>query len=50
MYFECTYNGELGELYIDAYKKWKNYKVDAKDFDLEAHIQCNIQIGREDKQ
>lgn len=24
MYFECTYNGDKKELYLDAYKKWKN--------------------------
>lgn len=24
MYYECTYNGDKDELYIDAYKKWEN--------------------------
>lgn len=24
MYYELTYNGELDELYFDAYKKWDN--------------------------
>lgn len=24
MYYECTYNGDKGELYLDAYKKWEN--------------------------
>lgn len=24
MYYEITYNGDKGELYLDAYKKWKN--------------------------
>ena len=24
MYYECTYNGDKKELYIDAYKKWDN--------------------------
>ena len=27
MYYECTYNGDKEEMYIDAYKKWDNYKV-----------------------
>ena len=24
MYYELTYNGDKDELYLDAYKKWKN--------------------------
>ena len=36
MYFECTYNGDKNELYLDAYKKWKNIKIEKKDFDSEA--------------
>lgn len=27
MYYECTYNGDKGELYIDAYKKWDNVTI-----------------------
>ncbi|MFY3741622.1 MAG: hypothetical protein HMLIMOIP_002080 [Candidatus Nitrosomirales archaeon] len=27
MYYEVTYNGDLGETYIDAYKKIENMKV-----------------------
>ena len=27
MYYECTYNGDREEMYVDAYKKWDNYKV-----------------------
>ena len=27
MYYEITYNGDKGEAYIDAYKKWENYCV-----------------------
>lgn len=30
MYYELTYNGDKGEVYIDAYKKWKNYAVKVK--------------------
>lgn len=28
MYYELTYNGDKNELYLDAYKKWKNIKID----------------------
>jgi len=24
MYYEVTYNGDKGETYVDAYKKWEN--------------------------
>lgn len=24
MYYECTYNGDKDELYLDVYKKWEN--------------------------
>lgn len=36
MYYECTYNGDKDEMYLDAYKKFDN-KVypDFKDFDPE---------------
>lgn len=27
MYYELTYNGDKGELYLDAYKKWENKKI-----------------------
>ena len=27
MYYEITYNGDKNETYLDAYKKWENYKV-----------------------
>ena len=25
MYYECTYNGDNQEMYIDVYKKWENF-------------------------
>lgn len=27
MYYEITHNGDKGEIYIDAYKKWENFVV-----------------------
>lgn len=27
MYYEITYNGDINELYLDAYKKWENKKI-----------------------
>lgn len=27
MYYEITYNGDKGEMYLDAYKKWDNRKI-----------------------
>lgn len=27
MYYECTYNGDKQEMYLDAYKKWENVVV-----------------------
>lgn len=27
MYYELTYNGDKGELYLDAYKKWENKSI-----------------------
>ena len=31
MYYECTYNGDKDEMYVDAYKKWENIMVPGKD-------------------
>lgn len=28
MYYEITYNGDKDEAYIDAYKKWENFKIE----------------------
>lgn len=27
MYYELTFNGNSGELYVDAYRKWENFTV-----------------------
>ena len=31
MYYEITYNGDKKEIYVDAYKKWKNYIVKVEE-------------------
>lgn len=31
MYYELTYNGDKKELYLDAYKKWKNKCIKIED-------------------
>ena len=31
MYYEVTYNGDKHELYLDAYKKFENKKIEVKD-------------------
>lgn len=31
MYFEFTYDGDQGEAYLDAYKKWENIVVPRED-------------------
>lgn len=33
MYYEITHNGDKKEIYVDAYKKWENFKIN-----LEEHI------------
>lgn len=31
MYYEITHNGDKGEIYVDAYKKWENFVVKVED-------------------
>lgn len=33
MYYECTYNGDKDELYVDCYKKWENFCVSLVRYD-----------------
>ena len=35
MYYEITYNGDEDEAYIDAYKKWENFKIEYPSVYLE---------------
>lgn len=30
MYYECTYNGDKQEIYLDVYKKFENKKIEVK--------------------
>lgn len=32
MYYEVTYNGDKKEVYLDAYKKFENQKIDGVSF------------------
>ena len=31
MYYELTYNGDKKQLYLDAYKKWKNKCIEVAE-------------------
>ena len=31
MYYEITHNGDKKEIYVDVYKKWKNYVVKVEE-------------------
>ena len=37
-YPEVTYNRDKDELYVDVYLKQSNTRIEAKDFDRQAHI------------
>ncbi|UTY39371.1 DUF6275 family protein [Allocoprobacillus halotolerans] len=30
MYYECTFNGDKKQLYLDAYKKWENKCIEVQ--------------------
>lgn len=32
LYYECTYNGEKDEIYLDVYKKWENKVIPSNEF------------------
>lgn len=38
MYYECTYNGDKNELYVDCYKKWENFCVSFGRYDNKLSI------------
>ena len=38
MYYECTYNGDKNELYVDCYKKWENFCVSLGRYDNKLSI------------
>ena len=33
MYYECTYNGDKDEMYVDCYKNWENFCVSLVRYD-----------------
>lgn len=37
-YYECTYNGDKDELYIDIYSKECNVKISKEDFNTNVEI------------
>ena len=39
LYYELTYNGKKDEIYVDVYKKWKNYVVKSEEFNDKAEVE-----------
>lgn len=39
LYYECTYNGEKDELYLDVYKKWENICIKSENFKEEVSLE-----------
>lgn len=39
MYYECTYNGDKDEMYVDCYKKWENFCVSLVRYDNKLTVQ-----------
>ena len=42
LYYELTYNGDKEEVYVDVYKKWKNYVV--KRDELNYKVEDNYEL------
>lgn len=38
-YYECTYNGDKNEMYIDIYQKEHNILIPGDEFDPIAHVE-----------
>lgn len=41
MYYECTYNGDKDEMYVDCYKKWENFCVSLVRYDNKLTIDAD---------
>lgn len=41
LYFECTYNGDKDEMYLDVYDKRVNICIEAKDFKTDVKDDSN---------
>lgn len=38
-YYECTYNGDKNEMYVDIYQKEHNILIPSDEFDPIAHVE-----------